>query len=79
LYFDGSVCDDGRQGIGAAFISLNGAIFEFSNRSKEDCTNNQVEYEALLFGLKFLQSMGVKHVEAFGDSLLTVQQVFKVC
>ena len=69
-YFDGSVCDDG-QGIGAVLISLNGAIFEFSNRSKEDYTNNQVEYEAL--GLEFLQSMGLKHVEAFGDSLLVVQ------
>jgi ribonuclease HI len=46
---------------------------------EEECTNNQVEYEALLFGLEFLQSMGVKHVEAFGDSLLVVQQVFKVC
>ena len=42
-------------------------------------TNNQVEYEALLFGLEFLGSMGVKHVEAFGDSLLVVQQVSKVC
>ena len=77
-YFDGSVCDDG-QGIGVVLISLNGAIFEFSNRSKEDCTNNQVEYEALFFGLEFLQSMGMKHVEAFGDSLLVVQQVSNVC
>jgi ribonuclease HI len=40
--------------------------------------NNQVEYEALLFGLEFLESMGVKHVEAYGD-LLLVQQVSKVC
>ena len=78
LYFDGSVCDDGQR-IGAALISLNGAIFELSNRSKEDCTNNQVNYEVLLFGLEFLQSMGVKRVEAFSDSLLVVQQVFKVC
>ena len=78
LYFDGSVCDDG-QGIGVALISLNGVVFEFSNRSEEGCTNNQVEYEALLFGLEFLQSMGVKHVEVFGDSLLVVQQVSKVC
>ena len=46
---------------------------------EEFCTNNQVEYEALLFGLEFLQSMGMKHVEAFGDSLLVVQQVSKVC
>ena len=78
LYFDRPFCDD-DQGIGVALISLNGVIFEFSNRSKEDCTNNQVEYEALLFGLEFLQSMGMKHVEVFGDSLLVVQQVFKVC
>ena len=42
-------------------------------------TNNQVEYEALLFGLEFLESMGVKHVDAYGDSLLVVQQVSKVC
>ena len=68
LYFDGSVCDDG-QGIGVVLISPNGAVFEFSNRLEEECTNNQVEYEALLFGLEFLQSMGVKHVEAFGYSL----------
>ena len=27
----------------------------------------------------FLQFIGVKHVEAFGDSLLVVQQVSKVC
>ena len=41
--------------------------------------HNQVEYKALLFGLEFLQSMGVRHVEAFGDSFLVVQQVSKVC
>ena len=46
---------------------------------EEECTNNQVEYEALLFGLEFLQSMGVKHVEVFGDCLLVVQLVSKVC
>ena len=78
LYFDGSVCDDGQQ-IGAILISPNGAVSEFSNRLEEECINNQVEYETLLFDLEFLQSMGVKHVEAFGDSLLVVQQVSKVC
>ena len=48
-------------------------FFEFSNRLEEEHTNNQVEYEALLFGLEFLESMGVKHVEAYRDSLLVVQ------
>jgi len=78
LYFDGSVCDDGR-GIDTVLISPNGTVFEFSNRLEEYCTNNQVEYKAFLFGLDFLQSMGLKHVEAFGDLLLVVQQVSKVC
>jgi hypothetical protein len=43
------------------------------------CTNNQIDYEALLFGLQILHDMGVKHVEDYGDSLLVVQQVSKVC
>ena len=46
---------------------------------EEERTNKKVEYEALLFGLEFLESMGVKHVETYGDSLLVVQQVSKVC
>ena len=46
-----------------------------SNRLNYYCTNNQVEYEALLFGLKILYSIEVKYVEAYGDSLLVVQQV----
>ena len=78
FYFDGSVCDDGR-GIGVVLISPSSVVFEFSNRLEEYCTNNQVEYEALLFSLEILQSMGVKHAEVFGDSLLVVQQVSKVC
>ena len=77
LFFDGSACDDG-QGIGAVLISPNGTIFKFSNRLEEERTNNQVEYEVLLFGLEFLKSMGVKYVEAYDDSLLVVQQLSTV-
>ena len=29
--------------------------------------------------MEILQALGVKHVETFGDSLLVVQQVSKVC
>jgi hypothetical protein len=29
--------------------------------------------------MEILYDMGVKHVEAYGDSLLVVQQVFKIC
>ena len=46
-----------------------------SSRLDFSCTNNQTEYEALLFGLIMLWSIEVKHVDAYGDSLLVVQQV----
>jgi ribonuclease HI len=52
-----------------------GAIFETSARLEYFCTNNHDEYEAILLGLQIISSMGVKHVEAFGDSLLVVQQI----
>jgi ribonuclease HI len=74
LYFDGSACGDG-QCIGIIFISPSGACFEMSSWLEYFCTNNQAEYEALLCGLEILESMGVKNVEAFGDSLLVVHQV----
>jgi ribonuclease HI len=56
-------------------VSPRGAIFEQSVRLEYFCTNNQAEYEAILLGLQILSSMGVKSVEAFGDSLLVVQQI----
>jgi ribonuclease HI len=54
-------------------VSLSNASFDFSSRLKIYCTNNQAEYEALLFGLKHLNCIGVKHVKEFGDSQLVVQ------
>jgi ribonuclease HI len=74
LYFDGWICSDG-QGIGIVFISPNDAYFEIASRIEYFCTNNQAEYEALLFCLEILESIDAKHVEAFGDSLLVVHQV----
>jgi ribonuclease HI len=76
LYFDGSVCNEGQR-IGIMLISPSNVSFDFSNRLKTYCTNNQAKYEALLFGLEMLSCMGVKHVRAFGDSQLVVQQVLE--
>jgi len=56
-------------------VSPNGAAFDFSSRLDFYCTNNQAEYEALLFGLELLQSMRVRHAQTFGDSQLVVQQI----
>jgi ribonuclease HI len=72
LFFDGSACREG-QGIGILLISPKGTIFEQSVCLEYFCTNNQAEYEVILLGLQILTSMGVKHIEAFGVSLLVVQ------
>ncbi len=49
--------------------------YEASVHLEYYCTNNQAEYNALLFGLQVMEMVGAKHVEAFGDSELVVQQV----
>jgi hypothetical protein len=67
LFFDGSAYREG-QGVGVALISPIAAIFETLDRLVYFCTNNQAEYEAILLCLQILRSMGVKHIEAFGDS-----------
>jgi ribonuclease HI len=74
LFFDSSACREG-QGVGIALISPRGAIFEQLVHLEYYCTNNQAEYEAILLDMQILSSLGVKHVEAFGNSLLFVQQV----
>jgi hypothetical protein len=58
LYFDGSACSD-VQGIGIVLTSPNGAYFVMASRLEYFCTNNQAEYEALLFSLEILESMDV--------------------
>jgi ribonuclease HI len=58
-------------------VSPSNASSNFSSRLKTYCTNNQNEYEALLFSLERLNYVGVKHVRAFGDSQLVVQQILE--
>nr|AAX95392.1 Reverse transcriptase (RNA-dependent DNA polymerase), putative [Oryza sativa Japonica Group] len=74
IYFDGSSCKEG-QGIGVILFSPNGMCYEASVRLEYYCTNNQAEYNALLFGLQVIEMVGAKYVEAFGDLELVVQQV----
>ena len=37
-------------------------------------TNNGVEYEACIFGLEALLTIGVKNVEVYGESMLVIHQ-----
>jgi ribonuclease HI len=49
----GSACRK-CQGVGIVLISPRGAVFKQSIRLEYFCTNNQAEYEAILFGLQVL-------------------------
>jgi hypothetical protein len=74
LFFDGSVRLQGC-GIGCEIRSDGGAVHKMVVRLEFKWTNNQAEYEGLLTRLETMIDMGVKDVEAFGDSQLVVQQM----
>jgi ribonuclease HI len=63
------------QGIDIVLVSPRNATFDFSSRLKAHRTNNQAEYEAILFSLELINYMRVTHVKVFGDSQLVVQQI----
>ena len=74
LYFDGSWHKNGVK-IGVLIISPNDEPTKFMFELKYECSNNKVEYEALILGLKILLSRKTKNVEIVRDSLLIVKQV----
>ncbi|XP_059064753.1 uncharacterized protein LOC131856833 [Cryptomeria japonica] len=74
MYFDGSRCQT-SLGAGVVFVSLEGKLVPLSFRLEFNCTNNIVEYEALIVGFRAVISMGVKNIRIHGDSKLIVNQV----
>ena len=73
MYFDGASAKEGA-GARVVFISPKKEIFRFSFTLNFTCTNNIVEYEALLLGLKVASKHSVKNLHVIGDSELIVQQ-----
>jgi ribonuclease HI len=81
LYFDGAsrieTDPDGAQrrraGAGLVFKTLQGeTIYHFFSLLKDECLNNEAEYEALIFGLLLALSMDIRDLLAYGDSQLIV-------
>ena len=77
LFFDGSKCQRGG-GAGVVLIPLDTEPMPFSFRLDFPCTNNIVEYEALVLGLQVALHLGVKSINIFGDSQLVVNQVMGI-
>ena len=74
VYVDGAANQRG-SGVGIVLISSDGAAIEKSLRLGFSATNNEAKYEALLQGMKMVQRLGGRVVEAFTDSRLVVGQV----
>jgi ribonuclease HI/transposase InsO family protein len=76
MYFDGSLMKT-RAGAGLLFISPLRKHVRYVIRLHFPASNNVVEYEALVNGLRIAVELGVRRLDARGDSQLIIDQVMK--
>jgi ribonuclease HI len=76
MYFDGSLMKTGT-GAGLLFISPLRKHLRYVLRLHFPASNNVVEYEALVNGLCIAIELGVRCLDARGDSQLVIDQVMK--
>ena len=74
FFTDGASSAEGA-GAGIVLTSPTGDNSTYALRFDFKCTNNEAEYEALLAGLRLAQSMEVKKLKVFSDSMLVVNQI----
>jgi ribonuclease HI len=76
MYFDGSLKLEGA-GAGVLLISPTGEQLKYVLQIFWKVSNNEVEYEALLRGLRLAASLGIKQLLVYGDSVVVINQVNK--
>jgi hypothetical protein len=76
MYFDGSLMKTGA-GASLLFISPLGKHLRNVLRLHFPASNNVAEYEALVNGLRIAIELGVRRLDARGDSQLIIDQVMK--
>jgi len=62
-------------GVGVVFVSPQNYVISHAFSLTEPCSNNVAEYNVLLIGMQIANEIGVKNLEAYGDSKLIVNQV----
>src|SRR3954471_18325246 len=62
-------------GIGIVLISPQNHVISCAFSLTEPCTNNIAEYNALLIGLQLAHQLGVRNLQAYGDSELVINQL----
>jgi ribonuclease HI len=76
MYFDGSLMKTGA-GAGLLFVSPLRKHLRYVIRLHFPASNNVAEYEALVNGLRIAVELGVRRLDARGDSQLIINQVMK--
>jgi ribonuclease HI len=76
MFFDGSLMKTGA-GAGLLLISPLGKHLRYVLRLHFPASNNVTEYEALVNGLHIAIELGVRRLDARGDSQLVINQVMK--
>ncbi|KAA3467005.1 RNA-directed DNA polymerase (Reverse transcriptase), Ribonuclease H-like protein [Gossypium australe] len=74
LKFDGASNAVGN-GIGAILVSPNGDHYPFTCKLDFDCTNNMVEYEAYIMGIRAAIERKIRVLEVYRDSALVIYQL----
>jgi ribonuclease HI len=77
MYFDGSLMKTGA-GAGLLFVSPFGKHICYVIRLHFPASNNVAEYEALVNGLRIAVELGVRRLDARGNSQLVIDQVMKI-
>jgi len=79
LIFDGASRMGPRENIiaggGAVLVSSQNYVIPRAFSLTESCSNNLAEYNTLLVGMQIADEIGVKNLEAYGNSKLIVSQV----
>src|ERR1041385_6190228 len=76
MFFDGSNMLHGA-GAGVVLVSQRKDETRYVLQIHFPATNNEAEYEALLYGLRMAISLGIRRLMVFGDSDLVINQVMK--
>ncbi|XP_028101407.1 uncharacterized protein LOC114300744 [Camellia sinensis] len=74
LSVDGSSYKEGSEA-GLILTTPEGGYFKCTLCLLFDASNNEVEYEALILGLRLAKDIGVSHIHVFSDSQLIVRQI----
>jgi ribonuclease HI len=74
MFFNGASSSEGA-GAGVVLVSSCQETMSLSYKLEFEATNNVVECEALVLGLRAAKEMGIEEIEVFGDAELIIQQV----